>query len=219
ANPEPQAQFALLTDWADAETEKLETDSALLASAVAEIQALNASYPQQVGMPPRFILLHRHRKFSPSEQCWMGWERKRGKLESLISALATGAKTEFISLGESSRLAANTRYVLTLDSDTRLPPGRLRELVGVAAHPSNQPRLDASGRRVVSGYGILQPRIVTPLPATKDFTLFHWLFAGHCGIDPYSAATSEVYQDVFGEGSFSGKGLLNVQAVHAVLDN
>ena len=224
ANPEPQAQFALLTDWADADTEHVDNDSTLLASAVAEIQALNARYPQP-GATPRFILLHRQRHFSPTEQAWIGWERKRGKLELLISALATGtgtgtgtnAGTDFLSLGESSRIAPHTRYVLTLDSDTQLPPGRLRELVGVAAHPSNQPQLDATGRTVVRGYGILQPRIVTPLPAAKEFTLFHWLFAGHCGVDPYSAATSEVYQDVFGEGSFTGKGLLNVQALHAVL--
>ena len=120
-------------------------------------------------------------------------------------------------LGRLSRRADATRYIVTLDSDTELPPGRLRELVGVAAHPHNQPRLDASGRTVVQGYGILQPRVATPLPALADFTRFHWLFAGQCGIDPYSAATSEVYQDLFGEGSFTGKGLLNVAAMHAVL--
>ena len=109
------------------------------------------------------------------------------------------------------------RYVLTLDSDTRLPPGRLRELVGVAAHPHNQPRLAADGRRVAHGYGILQPHVATPLRAPEDVTLYHWLFAGQSGIDPYSAASSEVYQDLFGEGTFTGKGLLDVQAVHAVL--
>ena len=107
--------------------------------------------------------------------------------------------------------------MLTLDSDTQLPPGRLRELVGVAAHPLNRPRLDAAARRVVGGYGILQPRIVTPLPSPQQMTPYHWLFAGQCGIDPYSAASSEVYQDLFGEGSFTGKGLLDVQAMQAVL--
>ena len=219
ANPETQAQFALLTDWADADAAQLPGDDAMLSSALGEIQALNALHPNHKDIAPRFILLHRKRTYSTTEQCWMGWERKRGKLELLISALATGSPGDFLDLKESSRLADNTRYVLTLDSDTQLPPGRLRELVGVAAHPSNQPQLDAAGRTVVSGYGILQPRIVTPLPAAKDFTLFHWLFAGHCGIDPYSAATSEVYQDVFGEGSFTGKGLLHVQALHAVLGN
>ena len=223
ANPERQAQFALLTDWADAPTAQLPGDQALLDGAVAAINALNARYPlptvggDPAAAAPRFIVLHRNRQFSQTEQRWIGPERKRGKLEGLVTALAQGTQDAFIDLGDASRLASNTRYLVTLDSDTELPPGRLRDLVGVAAHPQNQPRLDAAQRCIVGGYGILQPRVVTPLPAVKDVTLFHWLFAGQCGIDPYSAATSEVYQDVFLEGTFTGKGLLNVHAVHAVL--
>ncbi|MEO8855901.1 MAG: glucoamylase family protein [Burkholderiaceae bacterium] len=219
ANPERNAQFALLTDWADAEAAQVAGDDALLQAAAQRLQELNARYPGGDGAhaPPRFILLHRERKFSQSEQRWIGWERKRGKLEQLVAALAGEAGNGFIDLGETSRMAAGTRYLVTLDSDTQLPPGRLRELTGVAAHPHNQPKLDPTGKLVVDGYGILQPRIVTPLPEPENFTLFHWLFAGQSGIDPYSAASSEVYQDVFGEGTFTGKGLLNVQAVHAVL--
>jgi cyclic beta-1,2-glucan synthetase len=220
ANPQRHAQFALLSDWADADTPQLASDDALLASAQQEIRALNLRYPNPAesgDAAPRFILLHRERLFSATEQRWIGWERKRGKLELLVAALATGVSTAFLDLGLESRIAAGTRYILTLDSDTELPPGRLCELVGVAAHPHNQPRLDASGRTVVAGYAILQPRVATPLPAPKDFTLYHWLFAGQCGIDPYSAATSEVYQDLFGEGTFTGKALLNVRTLHAVL--
>jgi cyclic beta-1,2-glucan synthetase len=220
ANPETNAQFALLTDWADAETATLNTDAAQLAQVVQGIQALNTRYPRaanEISRLPRFIVLHRARQFSVSEQRWIGWERKRGKLEQLVATLAEGNGSAFLDLQETSAYEPDTRYLLTLDSDTQLPPGRLRELVGVAAHPHNQPQLDVEGRVVVSGYGILQPRVATPLPAVKEFTLYHWLFAGQCGIDPYSAASSEIYQDVFSEGSFSGKGLLNVRAVHAVL--
>ncbi len=220
ANPERHAQFALLSDWVDADAPTLATDDALLLGARQQIHELNLRYPNeadQAGAPPRFILLHRERLFSATEQRWIGWERKRGKLERLVAVLATGASGVFLELGAESRLAANTRYLVTLDSDTQLPPGRLRELVSVAAHPRNQPQLDASARRVVAGYAILQPRVATPLPASRDFTLYHWLFAGQCGIDPYSAASSEVYQDLFGEGTFTGKGLLNIQAIHAVL--
>jgi len=222
ANPEPQAQFALLTDWADADSAETDDDAACLASAIQGIRELNARHPRAAGdtsTAPRFILLHRARLYSPSEQRWIGWERKRGKLELLIDALAQGGSSAFLDLGEDSRMARGLPYVVTLDSDTQLPPGKLRELVGVAAHPHNQPRLDASGRQVVAGYGILQPRVATPLPTAKEFTLYHWLFAGQCGIDPYSAASSEIYQDVFAEGTFTGKGLLNVQALHAVLSN
>ena len=216
ANPEAQAQFALLTDWIDAAAPSVPGDAALLAGAAASIAALNVSHPS-VDQAPRFILLHRERQWSETERCWIGWERKRGKLEQLVAVLATGVPGAFLDLGEASRIAAGLRYVVTLDSDTELPPGRLRELVGVAAHPHNQPRLDATGRRVVAGFAILQPRIVTPLPRPADVTRYHWMFAGQCGIDPYSAASSEVYQDLFGQGSFKGKGLLHVAAVHAVL--
>ncbi|MDD5030075.1 MAG: carbohydrate-binding protein, partial [Rhodoferax sp.] len=222
ANPEPQAQFALLSDWADAPNAVAEPDDALLAQATQGIRALNARYPRLDDEPsrrPRFIVLHRSRQYSASEQCWIGWERKRGKLERLVSTLAIGRSDAFLDLGELSSLEPGTPYIVTLDSDTQLPPGRLRELVGVAAHPNNQPRLAPDGRSVVSGYGILQPRVATPLPSVKEFTLYHWLFAGQCGIDPYSAASSEIYQDVFSEGTFTGKGLLNVRALHAVLAN
>jgi cyclic beta-1,2-glucan synthetase len=249
ANPEPNAQFALLTDWPDAATEVLDTDAERLADMLQQLQALNAgaSPPALDAQPPaavlqRFILLHRPRRYSHSEQAWIGWERKRGKLEQLIAVLAegagagsnnnssnnnsntleanrssTGINGAFLDLGLASRLAPCTPYVLTLDADTHLPPGRLRDLVGVAAHPHNTPRVCAQGRRVVAGYGILQPRMATPLPMAGQGTRFHALFAGQCGIDPYSAATSEVYQDLFGEGSFNGKGLLNVVALHTVL--
>lgn len=221
ANPEPQVQLALLTDWVDAPAEKLPSDEPLLALAVAALDALNRSHGHAVpGEAPRFVLLHRMRQHSLTEQAWIGWERKRGKLEQLVAALAQPSPAHagaFIDLGELSRLAPATRYLVTLDSDTQLPQGQLQALVGVAAHPRNQPRLDATGRRVLGGYGILQPRVVTPLVARGQRTPFHWLFAGETGIDPYSAASSEVYQDLFGAGSFSGKGLIDVAAAHAVL--
>ena len=224
ANPERHAQFALLTDWADAVTATLASDAALLDAAVRAITVLNARHAPAPHRAPRFIVLHRARTFSQTEQRYIGWERKRGKLEQLIGLLATPAAGSvapgpFIDLGEWSRVEPDTRYIVTLDGDTQLPPGRLRDLVGVAAHPHNQPEVDPVRRVVTRGYGILQPRVGTPLPAPKDFTLYHWLFAGQCGIDPYSAASSEVYQDVFHEGTFTGKGLLNVAAMHAVLSN
>ncbi len=217
ANPERHTQFALLSDLADAPAAVLAGDAALLEAARVGLSALNVRYPPAPGDAARFILLHRERQFSSTEGRWIGWERKRGKLEALVAALAQGDSSAFLDLGEASRIAAHTPYIVTLDADTQLPPGRLRELVGVAAHPYNLPCLSADGRRVVSGWGILQPHIATPLPAAAELTRYHWLFAGQCGVDPYSAASSEVYQDLFDEGTFTGKGLLNVQALHAVL--
>ena len=221
ANLEANAQFALLTDLPDADAPHTDADAPLLAAAVATVQALNARHPHAAGAPARFLLLHRGRQFSQTEQRWIGWERKRGKLEQLIRWLAADAAaldaSPFIDLGVVSQPVAGLPYIVTLDSDTQLPPGSLRELVGVAAHPLNLPRVDVAQRRVTSGYGILQPRVATPLPRSGEVTPFHWLFAGQGGIDPYSAATSEIYQDLFGEGTFTGKGLLHVQALHAVL--
>ncbi len=221
ANPEEHAQFGLLTDWADADSASVPGDAPLLDAARNCIEALNLRYPRIAGdataAPPRFVLLHRARSWSKTEGRWIGWERKRGKLELLLKALATGDATDFQLTATGTAIAPQTRYLLTLDSDTQLPPGRLRELVGVATHPFNAPTLDDNGQRVVAGYGILQPRIATPLPSTRDFSRYHWLFAGQVGVDPYNSASSEVYQDLFGEGSFSGKGLMNVQAMHQVL--
>ncbi|RYZ05911.1 MAG: hypothetical protein EOO24_12105, partial [Comamonadaceae bacterium] len=218
ANREPNAQFALVSDFNDAASATLPGDAALLADARAQIDRLNALYPGGEGSARRFLLLHRPRTWCDTEQRWMGWERKRGKLEMLLRLMATGDGSGFLPETDIHRLAPGTPYVVTLDADTGLPPGSLRELVAVASHPLNQPRIDIERRRVVAGFGILQPRIVTPFPLQAERSPFHWLFAGQCGLDPYSSAASDIYQDVFGVGSFTGKGLLNVRAVHAVLD-
>ncbi|AVQ81541.1 GH36-type glycosyl hydrolase domain-containing protein [Variovorax sp. PMC12] len=219
SNREAHAQFALLTDWADAAQALLPTDTPLLEDALQRIAALNAKYPPAEGAAPRFLLLHRPRTWSDTEQRWMGWERKRGKLEMLVRLLAAGDASGFLPLAPGQQLAAGrTPYVLTLDSDTGLPPGALRDLVSIAAHPLNAPEVDASSRRVVAGFGILQPRIVTPFPMRNERSPYHWMFAGQCGLDPYGSGASDIYQDVFGSGSFTGKGLLNVRALHATLD-
>ncbi|RYY95260.1 MAG: hypothetical protein EOO24_23165, partial [Comamonadaceae bacterium] len=218
ANREDAAQFALLTDWSDAPQATQPEDDALFDDALQRVAGLNARYPAATGATPRFLLLHRPRVWSDTEQRWMGWERKRGKLEMLLRLLASSDASGFVAGAAGAGLAARIPYVVTLDSDTGLPPGALRELVAVAAHPLNAPQIDAAQRRVVAGFGILQPRIVTPFPARGERTVFHWLFAGRCGIDPYSSGASDIYQDLFGTGSFTGKGLLNVDAVHAVLD-
>ena len=218
ANRENEAQFALLTDWVDATESAVPGDAALLQDALTRLEMLNARYPSSAGSPPRFLLIHRPRNWSTTQQRWLGWERKRGKLEQLMRLLATGSMEGFLPLAPTFRLADNIRYVVTLDSDTGLTAGTLRELVAIAAHPLNAPQVDTRLQRVVSGYGILQPRVVTPLPGRLEDTPYHRLFAGQCGIDPYSSGVSDVYQDLFGSGSFSGKGLLNVRALHAVLD-
>ncbi|MES2911690.1 MAG: hypothetical protein V4718_09895, partial [Pseudomonadota bacterium] len=235
ANLEGNAQFALLSDWSDAPQASMPGDSALLKEALTQIRALNDIYPVPEGIAPRFIVIHRTRVWCSTEGRWIGWERKRGKLESLVRLIATGegsghaaaqaptATPRKVAAGdfyfaEGMHLATGIRYILTLDSDTGLPPAALRELVSIAAHPLNAPHIDRASRRVTGGYGILQPRVVTPLPEDEERSAFHSMFAGQCGIDPYSSGTSDLYQDLLGLGTFTGKGLLHVEAVHAVLD-
>ncbi|MDO8770989.1 MAG: glucoamylase family protein [Burkholderiaceae bacterium] len=218
ASRESNAQFALLTDWADADTQSLASDQALLDDVLEKLGELNHAYPAESGMAPRFILLHRSRVWSTTEHRWMGWERKRGKLEQLLRLIVEGSESAFVTVNADMRLADDIRYVLTLDSDTGLPAGSLRELVSIAAHPLNTPQIDRGSRRVTAGYGILQPRVVTPLSNAHERSPFHAMFAGQCGLDPYSSETSDLYQDLFGLGTFTGKGLLHAAAVHAVLD-
>lgn len=217
ASLEGDVHFALLSDWGDAPAETQETDAALLALASAGIARLNARYPAIAG-GERFLLLHRRRQWSRSEGVWMGWERKRGKLQELNRLLRGVSDTSFITPdGRVPTVPDNVRFVVTLDADTRLPRDTVRRLIGKLAHPLNQPRFDPVSRRVVEGHGLLQPRITPALAIGHEGSWFQRLFSSHSGIDPYAAAVSDVYQDLFGEGSYAGKGIYDVDAFEASL--
>lgn len=213
ANRDDQIAFALLTDFLDAPAETLPEDDALLAHARARIEALNA----EPGAG-RFYLLHRPRRWNPREGVWMGQERKRGKLGDLNALLRGGPAQAFSAIVGETRWLQGVRYVITLDTDTQLPRDAARQLVAAMAHPLNRPRLGgrADAPRVVAGYGILQPRVGVSL-ATAGRTRYGRIFAGEPGIDPYTRAVSDVYQDLFGEGSFIGKGIYDVDAFEQVL--
>ncbi|HVZ35888.1 MAG TPA: hypothetical protein VG963_25850, partial [Polyangiaceae bacterium] len=210
ANRDDQLAFALLSDFRDAATAELEGDAALLERARAGIQALNATYARPGATAP-FFLFHRKRHWNPSEGAWMGWERKRGKLEDFNRAVRGEPERFDAILGDLESLQG-VRYVIALDSDTDLPRDAARQLVGTIAHPLNRPLYDEQLGRVRAGYGILQPRVAIGM-ASACASRFAQLFAGEPGIDPYTRAVSNIYQDVFGEGSFVGKGLYDVDAV------
>ncbi len=216
SNPTGALHFALASDWTDADSETTDRDAALLTAATAGIGRLNERYPAADGAP-RFLLLHRHRVWSETQQRWIGWERKRGKLHELNRLLRGAADTTFLP-GDASRVPAGIKYVVTLDSDTRLPRDSVFRLVGKMAHPLNQARLDPVERRVVEGYGILQPRVTPSLSVGAEGSFFQRIFSGNSGIDPYSSAISDVYQDLFGEGSYSGKGIYDVDAFETALN-
>ena len=204
--------YALLSDGPDAATETLPQDAALIALAGAEITRLNATYPSAGG--DRFLFLHRRRLWNPSMGVWMGWERKRGKLAELNRLLRGATDTGFLA---PATVPQDVRFVITLDADTRLMRDTVQRLIGKIAHPLNRPRLDPALGRVTQGYGILQPRVTPALPTGTDGSLFQRINASHAGIDAYAAAISDVYQDLFGEGSFTGKGIYDVDAFAAAM--
>ncbi len=218
ASPEGDLHFALLSDWLDAPAKNIDGDEALLAVAAKGVARLNARYGPAPG-GPRFLLLHRHRVWSPSESRWIGWERKRGKLHELNRFLRGADDTGFLNIDGAPPFALpDTRYVVTLDADTRLPRETVRRLIGKMAHPLNRPRFDAETRRIVEGYGVMQPRVTPSLPVGLEGSLFQRIFSSLSGIDPYASAVSDVYQDMFGEGSYAGKGIYDVDAFEAALE-
>jgi len=214
ANQDPAISFAILGDFADAETEHRPEDGALLALALKGIERLNKRYGGFGG--ETFHLFHRARLHNPAEGQWIGWERKRGKLQEFNRLLRGAQDTSYVVATASQELLARIRYVITLDSDTQLPRDSARRLIGTILHPLNQPVIDPNQRRVTRGYGILQPRVSVSLVSAAQ-TRFARVFSGNIGLDPYTTAVSDVYQDFFAEGSFTGKGLYVVDAFEAAL--
>ena len=218
ANQDGCLHYALLSDWRDASEETVPEDEPLLREAVDGIARLNRLYGPAPGGGLRFLLLHRKRVWNPSENKWIGWERKRGKLHELNRFLRGSDEITFLRLepGVFQRLEG-VRYVLTLDSDTRLPRGAAQRLIGTIAHPLNRAVFSESAGRVVQGYGVVQPRVTSSLPTENQATFFQRIFSGPSGIDPYPSAVSDVYQDLFHDGSYTGKGLYDIDAFESSL--
>ncbi len=213
ANPDGAVRFALLSDWVDADHENLPKDQVILNLAVNLVNALNQKYAKSL-----FFIFHRKRLWNPSEGKWMGWERKRGKLHEFNRLLRGATDTTFLAIqGQPAIAPEGVCYVITLDADTKLPMGVVSKLVGVAAHPLNSPVFDCDCQMVTNGYGILQPRVTPTLPHRHERSLYHRIFAGATGTDAYASSVSELYQDLFGLGTYSGKGLYHVDTFEAAL--
>jgi cyclic beta-1,2-glucan synthetase len=214
-NLDRHIHFALLSDYRDADSQELPEDAAILAAARAGVEDLNRRFGP--GHADRFFLFHRERKWNAREHAWMGWERKRGKIEEFNRLLRGAPDTSFTSRVGELAILARVRYCITLDTDTRLPRDAAKVLIGIIAHPLNRPRFDPRVGRVTEGYGILQPRVSVTM-ASAAGSLFARIYAGHTGVDPYTTAVSDVYQDLFDEGIFTGKGLYDVDAFVASLE-
>ncbi len=215
ANQDHHLYFGLLTDFRDAPQETLPGDAALVSAVAHGIAALNEKYPRARG-EDAFFLFHRARRWNPQEGVWMGYERKRGKLGDLNALLRGKAGDRFSRVVGDTAMLENIQYVITLDTDTQLPRDTARELVGVMAHPLNRPHYDESQQRVRQGYGILQPRVTVSLTGMNR-SRYARLHSNDAGIDPYTRAVSDVYQDWFQEGSFIGKGIYDVDAFEHAL--
>ena len=217
-NHEGDLRFALLSDWLDSSIEEVDGDEELLATAAAAIDRLNDRYGEAPGGGARFLLFHRKRTWNEAEGRWMGWERKRGKLHELNALLRGSTTTGILTSGRAASIPPpDVRYVVTLDADTRLPRGAVARLVGTIGHPLNQPTYDPRVGRVTHGYGVLQPRITATLPTGHEASVFQQIFSGSAGVDPYASAVSDVYQDLFREGSYTGKGIYDLDAFSAAM--
>ncbi len=212
-NRDHHLHFALLTDFNDAPSENMPTDEKLLAVASARIMALNKRYCRK--HEDIFFLLHRPRRWNDSEQVWMGYERKRGKLNDLNALLCDNIQTNFSLIAGRIEILAQVKYVITLDTDTQLPRESAHQLIGVMAHPLNRPYYDPKKQRVVAGFGMLQPRMAEAWG--KSSSRYLGLLSSEVGIDPYTQMVSNVYQDLFNEGSFIGKGIYDVEMFKQVL--
>ncbi|TDK67640.1 cyclic beta 1-2 glucan synthetase [Sapientia aquatica] len=214
ANHDANLRFCLLTDFCDADTETLPEDASLIGHVKANILKLNQRYP--LVDEDNFLLLHRPRTWDKQDKLWMGYERKRGKLVDLNAFLLDQIATPFSVIVGIISATVKVKYVITLDTDTELPRDSARKFIGTLAHPLNQAQYDPGRNLIVDGYGILQPRVVVCLPRT-DASLYELLCGGDIGIDPYTRSASDVYQDVFGEGSFIGKGIYDLEAFSTIL--
>ncbi len=209
ANRDEQLHFGLLTDFGDAAEETLPEDEPLLRFIRQSIEELNDKYRNPEG--DTFFLFHRPRRWNPHDNIWMGYERKRGKLSELNAFLRGGSASSFsIVVGDTS-LLSNVKYVITLDTDTQLARDSARQFVGAMAHPLNRARYSEERQRVTAGYAILQPRVAMSLTGANR-SLYAGMGSSEPGIDPYTRAVSNVYQDLFGEGSFIGKGIYEIDA-------
>ncbi len=207
SNPDPLLTYALLTDFGDAPTQRMPEDEQLLVLASLGVENLNKKYPQAAP----FYLFHRQRQWNPSEGVWMGWERKRGKLADFNRLLLGLGETAYTTQVGNISILPSIKFVITLDADTSLPQGSANRLIATLAHPLNRAEFSPDGRSVVAGYTVLQPRVAIK-PTSANRSLFSQIFTGNIGFDLYSFAVSDVYQDLFGEGSYVGKGIYDVAA-------
>ncbi len=216
ANRDANLCFALLTDFKDAPSETLPEDESLLNLVRNKIVELNRKYERATD--DTFFLFHRPRRWNARDKIWMGYERKRGKLGDLNDLILENTRSSFSTIVGEESVYRSVKYIITLDADTQFPRDVAWKMAAAMAHPLNHPVYNAKKRRVTDGYSILQPRVSNSLPIGNS-SVYAKIHANDSGTDPYTKATSDVYQDLFNEGSFIGKGIYDVAAFEKVIKN
>lgn len=213
ANKDDNLYYALVGDFKDSDVQEEDEDSAIVERALKGIQELNRRYGKDRTI---FYFFHRQRQYNAAQGQWMGWERKRGAIVEFNDLIMGAEDTSYKVLSVESGKIPSVKYIITLDADTNLHMGAARRLIGTMSHPLNKPVIDRDKGIVVRGHGILQPRIGVSIDSANK-TLFSRIFAGQGGIDPYTTAVSDVYQDLFGEGIFTGKGIYHLETFQTLL--
>jgi cyclic beta-1,2-glucan synthetase len=214
ANQEKNLYFALLGDFKDSIFEHEESDALIVQTALDDIRKLNEKYAK--AGEEIFYFYNRYRQYNEKEALWLGWERKRGKLMEFNELLRGSSSTSYNVISSDSLGLKKVKYVITLDADTQLSRGIAKKLIGAMSHVLNKPHLDYENKKVLRGYGLMQPRVsVGTIAANK--TMFSKIFSGETGIDMYTTAVSDVYQDIFGEGIFTGKGIYDIDVFNFML--
>lgn len=214
ANQEKNLYFALLGDFKDSNNEHEDEDKRIIEAALREIKNLNERYCKD--KEEIFYFLNRPRKYNEKQGIWLGWERKRGKVMEFNALLRGDNNTSYNVVSGNMKSLQKIKYVITLDADTQLPRDAAKSLIGAMAHVLNKPNIDKHNKKVSRGYGLMQPRISVGT-ISADKTLFSKIFSGETGIDMYTTAVSDVYQDLFGEGIFTGKGIYDVDTFNYML--
>ncbi|MFZ5969549.1 MAG: GH36-type glycosyl hydrolase domain-containing protein [Bacillota bacterium] len=213
SNREENVYFALIGDFKDAADEELPQDKTIVETALNEIEALNKKYGKERNI---FFYFQRRRRFCEKQGRWLGWERKRGALYEFHELLLGKKNTSYETVSADLSTLEDVRYILTVDADTCIPLDAAKSLIGIISHPLNIAVVDEEQGIVIEGYGLIQPRISVSIESTNKST-FTRIFAGFGGIDPYTTAISDVYQDLFGEGIFTGKGIYDFHVFHKLL--
>lgn len=208
ANKSENLYFALLGDCTSSKNEKETFDEEVIKAGIEEVKILNEKYGKD-----KFSFLYRNRTWNTGEQCYLGWERKRGLLCQFNEYLVDGTNKFRTNTMNRDK---NIKYVITLDADTNLSLETAKQLIGTMAHILNKPVLDEHKNVIIDGHALIQPRVGIDLVSSRK-SLFTKIYAGAGGIDSYANAISDVYQDNFDEGIFTGKGIYDVKLFHKIL--